>query len=716
MPCESCNVQFTVFKRKRLCTECRRFYCNHCLVKRSEKILCERCIVLTARPLSKIDLLKLKPKDLIFYLQSKHISTTGCVEKEELVNLVMTHVNATRTTPSTPSSNTSSPQRAAAPEDPPSASDFENCSNPFDQIKQTCQSLFNSFAEKIVDLNFENKPPNNTSTNQQTNIFNQPRFQTREMPTYASSTQSQNVQSQNLNIQNPMPRSSSSTSELNNVTTTAVQMQSASSSNPSSPIVSIGSVSSHGSSSQQRNAPGSARTITQGHSATSIPSIHRSAVKKLIDNLQDVNTSGCECSDDEVLAEFTQRHKPRTDINTSNVYVEKLSPPSQSDSAFEDQIPGPSGSGAQSASPSKLSSGDNQRSSEESSGSSFEELGAVGGSNDWQIVDKADVIQPPTNGPDSNLQQSNTPSTSSATSTFQQHSSNFASGIENKKNNHKPRRLNRRRSDSCVVHTTSNRSQPETPIDAPMEDDESDDASHENPSCKRSRKCCHKCGKTKNSLKSKLLKFRRQLETQQMSEVEMKRAIEEFLNFLENKSKESLEGSDSEANATQMNFESRQASTVANVNSITVEDFSFGRDDDGIHVYGSREEESYGGPWRHDSRFLNLGDFKSSSEFDDLSVKQLKEILMLNRVDFKGCCEKQELLDRVNRLWNDLQTSPAVDKLPTDDLCKICMDAPIECVILECGHMATCTNCGKVLSECPICRQYIVRVVRFFRA
>lgn len=58
----------------------------------------------------------------------------------------------------------------------------------------------------------------------------------------------------------------------------------------------------------------------------------------------------------------------------------------------------------------------------------------------------------------------------------------------------------------------------------------------------------------------------------------------------------------------------------------------------------------------------------------------------------------------------------AVEKLATDELCKICMDAPIECVFLECGHMATCTNCGKVLNECPICRQYIVRVVRFFRA
>lgn len=39
-------------------------------------------------------------------------------------------------------------------------------------------------------------------------------------------------------------------------------------------------------------------------------------------------------------------------------------------------------------------------------------------------------------------------------------------------------------------------------------------------------------------------------------------------------------------------------------------------------------------------------------------MKQLKEILMLNRVDFKGCCEKTELLERVKRLWNELHSVP----------------------------------------------------------
>uniref|UniRef100_A0A8C6KC23 RING-type domain-containing protein n=1 Tax=Nothobranchius furzeri TaxID=105023 RepID=A0A8C6KC23_NOTFU len=51
-----------------------------------------------------------------------------------------------------------------------------------------------------------------------------------------------------------------------------------------------------------------------------------------------------------------------------------------------------------------------------------------------------------------------------------------------------------------------------------------------------------------------------------------------------------------------------------------------------------------------------------------------------------------------------------------ENLCKICMDSPIDCVLLECGHMVTCTKCGKRMSECPICRQYVIRAVHVFRS
>jgi len=57
-----------------------------------------------------------------------------------------------------------------------------------------------------------------------------------------------------------------------------------------------------------------------------------------------------------------------------------------------------------------------------------------------------------------------------------------------------------------------------------------------------------------------------------------------------------------------------------------------------------------------------------------------------------------------------------VEHLESSELCKICMDAPMECVLLECGHIATCIQCGKQLSECPICRQYVIRIVRTFKA
>lgn len=116
-------------------------------------------------------------------------------------------------------------------------------------------------------------------------------------------------------------------------------------------------------------------------------------------------------------------------------------------------------------------------------------------------------------------------------------------------------------------------------------------------------------------------------------------------------------------------------------------------------------------------KLLKLSDFTSEEQLNDLSVKQLKELLTLNRVDYKGCVEKGELLERVVMLWvdNNLHKNDNFDG-NMEDCCKICMDAPLDCVLLECGHMATCLECGKQLAECPICRQYVTRVVRTFKA
>ncbi|XP_072570331.1 E3 ubiquitin-protein ligase RNF34 isoform X2 [Paramormyrops kingsleyae] len=142
----------------------------------------------------------------------------------------------------------------------------------------------------------------------------------------------------------------------------------------------------------------------------------------------------------------------------------------------------------------------------------------------------------------------------------------------------------------------------------------------------------------------------------------------------------------------------------------------------------------------------SLSDLSGEQDIEGLTVRQLKEILACNFVSYSGCCEKWELVERVGRLYREVEHNrksmenvsdgmSAVVAYPSslcttgivggtrpqlasqdDSLCRICMDAVIDCVLLECGHMVTCTKCGKRMSECPICRQYVVRAVHVFKA
>ncbi|KFP57374.1 E3 ubiquitin-protein ligase rififylin [Cariama cristata] len=146
-----------------------------------------------------------------------------------------------------------------------------------------------------------------------------------------------------------------------------------------------------------------------------------------------------------------------------------------------------------------------------------------------------------------------------------------------------------------------------------------------------------------------------------------------------------------------------------------------------IHLYVEGKNHSIFVPFQStdsednlvQGRKASLSDLTSIGDINALSVRQLKEILARNFVNYKGCCEKWELLERVTRLYKekDLQHLGGAGLPGTEDnLCKICMDAPIDCVLLECGHMVTCTKCGKRMSECPICRQYVIRAVHVFKS
>lgn len=115
-------------------------------------------------------------------------------------------------------------------------------------------------------------------------------------------------------------------------------------------------------------------------------------------------------------------------------------------------------------------------------------------------------------------------------------------------------------------------------------------------------------------------------------------------------------------------------------------------------------------------QIINLDSVESLEQIYDLSAMELKVLLTRNFISFRGCCEKSELQEKVCWLWKLKEAAKSKNTIPDENLCKICMEANIDSLLLDCGHMVTCTQCGKLLHDCPICRQIIVRVVRAFKS
>ena len=82
-------------------------------------------------------------------------------------------------------------------------------------------------------------------------------------------------------------------------------------------------------------------------------------------------------------------------------------------------------------------------------------------------------------------------------------------------------------------------------------------------------------------------------------------------------------------------------------------------------------------------RFANhglvyLSEIETVTDLQELSTKQIKDLLAMNRVNFKGCVEKDELLKILQRLWEQEQRNKSnVDNMDDESLCKICMDSPV---------------------------------------
>jgi len=68
---------------------------------------------------------------------------------------------------------------------------------------------------------------------------------------------------------------------------------------------------------------------------------------------------------------------------------------------------------------------------------------------------------------------------------------------------------------------------------------------------------------------------------------------------------------------------------------------------------------------------MTIGNITSPEDAENLTVRQLKEVLVVNFVDYKGCVEKKELVERVKRLWHEHKNNQEKGKLCETKYCKI---------------------------------------------
>ncbi|KAJ1882942.1 hypothetical protein H4R99_001284 [Coemansia sp. RSA 1722] len=161
---------------------------------------------------------------------------------------------------------------------------------------------------------------------------------------------------------------------------------------------------------------------------------------------------------------------------------------------------------------------------------------------------------------------------------------------------------------------------------------------------------------------------------------------------------------------------------------------------------------SRNGPSASSTDVVDLRELVRSGEnVSLLSIKTLKALLVKNHVDTSNIVEKQELVQKVERLVANVKLEMEMEQEQEqestaqaatgsgsagvaagaggstnnsgvdDNLCKICWDAATNVVFTPCGHLCTCLGCTEAIMkqerrECPICREFIKEYIRVFRA
>merc|ERR1711953_1435383 len=116
------------------------------------------------------------------------------------------------------------------------------------------------------------------------------------------------------------------------------------------------------------------------------------------------------------------------------------------------------------------------------------------------------------------------------------------------------------------------------------------------------------------------------------------------------------------------------------------------------------------------SSISNLANLTTEENLLKLNVRQMRRVLWRNRDEVGEELAEEELQVLLKNLGLQRRRNSSLVPMKyfeeDDDWskCKVCMAEDIDSVILDCGHLVACNQCGEKLTKCPICRQQVVKV------
>ena len=110
-------------------------------------------------------------------------------------------------------------------------------------------------------------------------------------------------------------------------------------------------------------------------------------------------------------------------------------------------------------------------------------------------------------------------------------------------------------------------------------------------------------------------------------------------------------------------------------------------------------------------RLLPASATAATAAIGSLSAAQQRWVLLRRQWRLAAlACLQSSISERRSELLA-LQRVRRVQSEDAKRLCAICIDAVCSVVMLDCGHLCACEECGRGLKECVVCRQKVDRVV-----